>query len=60
MQGEALECQLAGYLDGCLGDALASLPKQARWAAPIARLAAGAGTLGTAALRHRSITLCWT
>ncbi|KAK9836971.1 hypothetical protein WJX81_003433 [Elliptochloris bilobata] len=52
-QGKALERQLAGYLDGCLGDALAALPDQARRVALFARLVAGAGALGTAALRHR-------
>lgn len=45
--------QLASYLDGCLGDALAALPDQARMTVPYARLAAGAGALATAALRHR-------
>ena len=54
-QGGTLVRQLASYLDGCLGDALAALPDQARLPAPFARLAAGAGALATAALRHRRV-----
>lgn len=52
-QGEVLVRQLASYLDGCLGDALAALPDQARLTAPFARLATGAGALAIAALRQR-------
>ena len=54
-QSEALVRQLASSVDGCLGDALAALPDEARLGAPFARLAAGAGALATAALRHRRV-----